>query len=71
MLTASQNSLSAFCTADVTARLGNNDPGTLLIRVEASSSRNHFADAKVGKPSRRALIGSQSKNIGLGSVVYI
>lgn len=59
MLSVAQNSLSAFCTADVPAGLlGNNEPETLSIRVEASSSRNHFAGAKVGKPSRRALVGS-------------
>lgn len=47
-------SMSAFCTADVPAGLlGNNDPESLSIRVEASSSRNHFAGAKVGKSSRR------------------
>lgn len=47
-------SMSAFCTADVPAGLlGNNDPDSLSIRVEASSSRNHFAGAKVGKSLRR------------------
>lgn len=64
--------LSALCIAEVAARLaGNNDPGRLSIRAEASSSWNHFAGAKVGKSSRRALIGSQAKNIGLGGVVFI
>lgn len=64
--------LSALRIAEVAARfVGNNGPGTLSIRAEASSSWNHFAGAKVGKSSRRALIGSQAKNTGLGGVVYI
>jgi hypothetical protein len=48
--TSGKISLSALRIAEIPAGVvGNNDPETLSIRVEASSSRNHFAGAKVGQ----------------------